>query len=367
VRARLQPRARTREALGALEGAALDLGTLVHSVGRILARSVPYDGACWHTIDPITLVETSSYLEHLRPNARGASEIEYLHSDFNKFSVLARSARKSGILSEATGGDPTRSERYRLLVAPEGLEGELRASFVVDGACWGSVGLFREAPRDFDADEAAFLHEVAPSVARAFRAAAVRGTYRAGEGAPGPGLVLFDADRWPQAVTQAAYAWLEQLGWDRDGFELPYVVYTVADEARRIGSLTGQGSAVARVRARDGGWVELHAATAGAGNHHIAVILDASKPTAIAPLLQSAYGLSKRERDVTELVLRGTATAEIAERLKISRSTVQQHLKVVFAKVGVHSRRELIAQVFLGHHSFADPPKLTSVATSRGA
>jgi DNA-binding CsgD family transcriptional regulator len=337
--------------LGALEAAGPDLESLVQSIGRIIAPAVPYDGACWHTIDPLTVVETGSILEGLRPNGRAASAIEYLYDDFNKFSVLARSPRRAAILSEATGGELERSKRYRVLVRPDGLEHELRAAFVVDGACWGSVGLFRAAPADFDADEAEFLHEITASLARAFRSATVHGTYRAGDGTPGPGMVLFDAERWVEAMTPASHEWLDQLGWEGRENHLPYAVHTVADHARRRARRTGQGSAVTRVRGLEGGWMELHASTTGEAGERVAVIIDASKPTAIAPLLQAAYGLSKRERDVTELVLRGMATAEIADRLRISRATVQQHLKIVFAKVGVHSRRELIAQVFLGHHA----------------
>jgi DNA-binding CsgD family transcriptional regulator len=343
---------RVRRDLDALENSPLDLETLVSEAAVAIGRAVPYDAACWHTIDPTTLIETTSFLENIGPNNRDASEIEYLRDDYNKFAVLAQSARHSGILSEATDGDPRRSLRYWAILDPNGLEGELRMSFVVDGACWGSFGLLREPSRDFDADEAAFLHEVAPCLGRAFRSALVRGATGSDEAIAGPGLILFDARGGVEAVTPAARAWLKRLGWEGEPQEdeLPYVVYTVSDRARRAGA-AGEGTATARALARSGEWVVLHAATAtGAAHEGVAVILDASKPSSLAPLIAHAYGLSKREREVTELVLEGAATAEIAERLMISPHTVQEHLKWIFEKVGVRSRRELIGQVFVRHY-----------------
>jgi DNA-binding CsgD family transcriptional regulator len=60
-------------------------------------------------------------------------------------------------------------------------------------------------------------------------------------------------------------------------------------------------------------------------------------------LLCRVYALSPRERDVVSLLVAGLDTRAIAKRLFISPHTVQDHLKSVFAKVGIHSRRELLA------------------------
>ena len=83
----------------------------------------------------------------------------------------------------------------------------------------------------------------------------------------------------------------------------------------------------------------------GPGPGEVAVIVEPAAPTATAPVFLAAHGLTAREQQVARLVLRGTSTRSISGVLHISESTVQDHLKAVFDKVGVRSRRDLVAQL----------------------
>jgi DNA-binding CsgD family transcriptional regulator len=142
-------------------------------------------------------------------------------------------------------------------------------------------------------------------------------------------------------------------GGDWDAGRLPTAVLSIAGRALRSseGRERPGEVAVARVLTDSGTWVVLHGATlVSDASRRVAVIVEPAHPARIAPLLMSAYGLTERERDVTRLVLQGESTAAIAERLVVSAHTVQQHLKSIFEKTGVHSRRDLVGKVFFSYY-----------------
>ena len=53
--------------------------------------------------------------------------------------------------------------------------------------------------------------------------------------------------------------------------------------------------------------------------------------------------LSRREREVLELAVRGLSNKEIGKRLFISTDTVKSHVKKIYAKLELPSRHELVA------------------------
>jgi DNA-binding NarL/FixJ family response regulator len=63
---------------------------------------------------------------------------------------------------------------------------------------------------------------------------------------------------------------------------------------------------------------------------------------------QKAVQLSDRQSEVVNLVAQGLPDKRIADELDISEETVGHHLKVVFKKLGIHSRVQLVAWI-IGH------------------
>jgi DNA-binding CsgD family transcriptional regulator len=70
----------------------------------------------------------------------------------------------------------------------------------------------------------------------------------------------------------------------------------------------------------------------------------------IDPGAGNGYCLSPRELQIARLVASGATNRAIADALEISLWTVSTHLRRVFAKTGVASRAEMVAELFGGLH-----------------
>ena len=89
--------------------------------------------------------------------------------------------------------------------------------------------------------------------------------------------------------------------------------------------------------------------TSAAGRQQgVVVVIDAARAGSVLPLAARAYRLTGRELEVVRGVLNGLDTRSVAASLHIAEYTVQDHLKSVFDKTGVRSRRELAHQLAVG-------------------
>ena len=317
---------------------------------RVLARlrrAVPFDAAFWSTVDPTTLLFTPPHQEEIpAETVPYFIHNEFLDADVNKWTALAGERLGVRTLVQATEGDLDASPRYRDIFRPLGLGDELRAVLRVGGACWGYMCLHREAGAPFSGDEVAYVHRLAPHLAEGIRAGMLVASTELADVADAPGLVVVAADGSLLSMTQAGERWLEEFGHpepERSG--VPIEVRALA--ARFQGpDVSPDGLPRLRVQTRAGRWAVLHASRmATAQTDAIAVIIEEPSPAELAPVLMMAYGLTKQEQVLTGLVCRGLSTGEIADRLHITPNTIQDHLKSIFDKTGVSSRRELVVSI----------------------
>jgi DNA-binding CsgD family transcriptional regulator len=333
----------------------LDLEAFFEEVDRALARLIGFDSSCWLSLDPSTLLPTGHFTrevasDHLMELAAN----EFLEDDVNKFADLARAGRPVGVLSQATHGHPLRSPRFANILAPHGYgEGdELRAAFRKGDAVWGCVAVHRRVGT-FSERDADFVAEVGGYIGEGIRRAVLATGLAVGNGHDSPGVIVLRGDDTLESMTPSARKWLHEIV-DPTGVNapVPLIVVSLADKARQAFDGTTDEVAAIRVPRKSGGWLLMHAALLeGDGVGSVAVTLHPATQPEIASLIVEAYGLSKREREVTRLVLAGLSTEDMADNLHLSTYTVQDHLKAIFAKVGVHSRRELVAQIFMRHYA----------------
>jgi DNA-binding CsgD family transcriptional regulator len=358
--------------LEALSRAGLEWREFVREAIELLGTAIPNDAACIGPVDPGTGLLTGSVKRNIG-DERDAEflEHEYVTDDVNLFRTLARRENPVGILADDTDGDPRRSSRHRDMFVPHwSLDHEMRASARSDGHAWAAIALYRNGSSSgFSPAEADFLARVTRFVAIGIRAGLVTSVAAAASAATthasaGPAVVVVDADNTVRQVSPAAEERIAELGGSGWG-ALPTPVASITSAARALGE--GRLGTVPRLRVRTpaGQWLVVHAAPLAGrdgGRRQVVVTIEEARPPEIVPLVVAAFGLTGRERDVVAGVLHGDSTQEIGRALHLSPYTVQDHLKAVFDKAGVGSRRELVARVYFDHYA----PRYASDLTPSG-
>jgi DNA-binding CsgD family transcriptional regulator len=315
-----------------------------------LRWSVRCDAACAVAYDPDVLIPVWFAVTGCLDwdHALAAWLHDQADADVAKVCDLAGSGKHVAVLT-ARSPQARQSQRWQKVLLPGGWQHELRAAAVDRGGlCWGSLTALRSGGRPFtERESAAVARELRQITARLCRAMVGGLAPPAHEEAAS--LWLNDAGEL-LFTTPTGRDWLERLQTP----EVPARAEAIlAGLAARVAASPATDPARAtssvRLRLRDtqGRWVALHGerVTADGGQAHgISVVIGPARGAVILPLLAAAYGLTGRERDVIRCVLTGLSTRQISTRLQITPYTVQDHLKAIFAKLGVASRGEL------GHH-----------------
>jgi DNA-binding CsgD family transcriptional regulator len=344
--------------------AGLDQRTLLSEVAECLRRAVPSEAFCLSATDPSSELVTHAVAGGYGGLKGGRLFFEhiYLESDVSGYDGMSeRWGKPVMLLSEATGGRLERSLRYRELTGPLGLGFEVRGACMAGRERWGGIELTRESgDPDFDAREVRLLRRVAPHLGAGLRASALlsQAALAPPDDDDGPGVLVLDHRGQILEHTPAARSLLEDLGgerspgWPEDG-SLPVAVWMVVGALRRaLRPRTDRDRSrvpCLSVKARSGRWLTLQGtlteAKPGSPSRKM-IVIEPTGPRQVAWLKAAAYGLSPREREIVDLVLRGASRTQIAATLYISEYTVQDHLSNVFDKVGVRGREALIKRLF---------------------
>lgn len=330
-----------------------------------LRNVIDNDASCWHTLDPHTRLLTSDAPDDLiergiftPQEAAKAGEMvvrsEYMVDDVNTFAGLASRRVPVGVLDHVTRGTPESSARYRDVLAPADIPHELRAAFVIRGRVWGAVHIARRAASGpFEQRDADALAGVAGAIARGIRASLRFDAARRATGVDAPGLVILGPRDEIELITPPARELLSSIQSELPAYgddAVPTPVLALASFVRATPDGGHGGSNVVTVPGTDG-WITLHASLPGAGGDgRVAVVLERAAGARSATVRLEAFGATAREREVATLLARGLSRAEMAEALVLSPHTVEDHVKSLYDKLGVASRQELVARVFLDEY-----------------
>jgi DNA-binding CsgD family transcriptional regulator len=315
---------------------------------------VPFDAYVWLLTDPVTSVGASPLADvPCLPELPKLIRLKYATA-VNRWTGLETSVAR---LSAATGGNLAKSLVWRELLAHYDVVDIASAVFRDSFGCWGLLDLWRGAALGpFTPADQAYLASITGAVSTALRQAQARTFVTAvvsSGAARGPVVLLLSGDLEVLAQTAATQEYLLVLvPPDTDRSPVPASAYNVAAQLLAVESGVDTNPPSARVHLSGGRWLTLRAARiAGrrAGrNDDIAVTIEESSHSERADLFARAHGLSAREIELLGHLVAGSDTRDLARLMNLSEHTVQDHLKSIFAKTSVHSRRALLARTLGG-------------------
>lgn len=329
-------RNRARERLAAFAASGPPAAEAQTTAIAILRRAVGFERWCWPRTDPASGVANGGTAEFdLWSEVPRMAALEE-HGDVTRKPSLVAGPRASVSLSAATGGDLSRSTRWRECLRPHGVGDELMTVCRDPHGCWGSVELMRDSgDPPFDEADVQFLDDLAPTLGKLLRRS-LPGPRASDRELPRPATLILDAEHQPVGWTPALVAWLDEL------HGLPPALYEIAARVLTPAAARTGLSPSVRVVTTSGRWATIEGTPFDGGDRGVvAITVRAASSDEVFDVLCRVYALTTRERELVGLVLSGLATKQLASELHLSPHTIQDHLKAVFAKTGVRTRREL--------------------------
>lgn len=325
----------------------LDSTSLRERAGERLSRHVRATSYCFGASDPSTALPIHSLTVGLEPESIASFFRLLLMTpalDFGRWSSRPHRAARLEELVEAIDEDPYMLEILR----PSGLRYEVQMACVGAGRPWGHLCLRRKGDEGpFEAHTLRFLAALAPHLAAGLRSAARRAALAAVPGDQSGVVVLGPDGDVELANGVAERLFTRPTRGTRHSFLT--AVHIVAARLER--ALSGEGAdeipALMVVDEENGAAYRLRAecVTGADGRNRGLVLIEPAVAMADTLDALTQMGLTPREAEVAQAVLRGQTTVAIAAELVVSPHTVHDHLRKVFDKLGVSSRQQMAVRL----------------------
>jgi DNA-binding CsgD family transcriptional regulator len=338
-------RRRCREQVVELTQRPADPFTLRFRIVELLRPVIGFDRWCWPVCDPSSGLGTTAVGDHdYWPVLPRLLLLDQRLDAPDTLPML--------VGARARGGQDV-GMRFLDVLGPTGIGDELRVPLRDKHGLWGCLDLMRASDdRPFTGEDRDLLDALVPALAAVTRRSTAASASGGATPPPPAGVLVLDDDLDVRASTAGARAWLAQLVPPNLPFaELAAfgVVFNVASRVLAAPTAAGLGGhhtqlpARARVRSMTGAWAVVEADVLDPMDRTVAVTIRPAAAAEILDLRFLAYDLTVRERELVSLLLGGSDTRTISERLFLSPHTVQDHLKSIFEKTGLRTRKELVA------------------------
>ncbi len=264
-------------------------------------------------------------------------------------------------------------EAFRSVLVAQGLGEGVRLALHAGGKLWGSWGMMREhGTPAFDDVERRWLARLAPHLTHAIRRATLaadashaNASARDDAFDDAPAVLTFDdLGRLVFQTTNAAAVLRDLADQDRSAglvvrgvvaHSVPTVIGGVLAQLRWRHRHAAEHPDIAlagvlTARGASGRLYTLHASLSepsANGSALTIVSVTPARTVTASNAIAVRYGLSPREQDVLLRVARGESTKTIAAALGLSPYTIQEYVGRACERVGVTTRKELVAKLFL--------------------
>ncbi|UTR13191.1 helix-turn-helix transcriptional regulator [Salipaludibacillus sp. LMS25] len=338
---------KVKNALTMIERKATSLSDYQRRVLNGLKQIVPYQAGCFTTVDKDTLLSTGAVTDECIEELHARLfENEYRQEDLHSYKALVASNSRAAALRQAMQLNNKTCVRWQQVIRPAGFTDELRVVVMKERECKGFMTLFRGHQHPFFNDEdEEILSQLSQTIAEGLESIENQLSLSFQEKpkhTEDTGVLTFSEKIELMAGNERGTMWLDKLR-ERENIQGSRLV------PRPIRAICSAATASLKnkkvmMRLRGEAFLTLEATPLIVDKKVIslAVLIRRAERDAIFPYLTNLYRLTNREREVLEKVMKGLSTKEIAAACYISPYTVQDHLKAIFEKTHVTSRRELV-------------------------